>query len=73
MGCGLISSSLIASVPCVLRIIPKGSFKKQAGEGHCRFLSLYVELLSSRTVGEKEQIDGGTVVVPSCAVLWVQT
>lgn len=61
------------SALCFVHIVPKGSFKEQAGEGQRSFLSLYLELLSSRAAGEKEQIDGGTVTVPSCAVLWMQT
>ena len=43
------------SALCFIHIIPKGSFKEQAGAGQCSFLSLYAELLPSRAAGEKEQ------------------
>jgi len=61
------------SALCFIHVVPKGRFKEQAGEGQRSFLSLYVEVLSSGVVGEKEQIGGGTVIVSNCAVLWVQT
>lgn len=74
MGCGVISSSLITSVPCVLHTsCQREVLRSRWADFFFFFFSLYAQAEQQERKNKGQQIDGGTVIVPNCAVPQVQT
>lgn len=77
MGCGLISSSLITPVPCVLYTSYQREVLRSKLEKGSIVFGVFMQNSSQAELWERknkgQQIDGGTVVVPNSAVVWVQT
>lgn len=77
MSSGLISSSRITSVPCVLQTACQREDLRrkleQGSIGLCVFMQNFSQAEQQERKNKGQLLDGGIVIVPNCIVLQVQT